>query len=463
MAFSLYHDNEKKNEKEPKIDMQQQRKKELEDMAEKILGLVIDDVSIIQNNNTDEETLRAKVEESILSVINDFLTDNRTHLSVVDKQKISELVKDEIFGYGPITSLLHDASISEIMVNGADSIYIEKSGKIIKVDNSFRDDTHVMHIIDKIVAPIGRRIDESVPLVDARLPDGSRVNIIIPPLALKGPTITIRKFSADPYTIEDLIAFGTLSTDMAKFLKASVRGRINIIVAGGTGSGKTTLLNVLSSFIPPEERIVTIEDAAELQLKQDHVVTLESRPANIEGKGKIGIRELVVNSLRMRPDRIIVGEVRSGEALDMLQAMNTGHDGSITTVHANSPRDTMSRIETMVMMSGMELPSRAIREQISSAVNLIVQIARFPDGSRKVSKITEITGMEGSIITLQDLFSFEQSGFDDRGKVVGKHKPTGIMPGYLDKLKDHGEILPSSVFKSQESMKSDEMQRGFWK
>lgn len=431
-------------EPEQKADPVQKRKREFEDMANRALDIVID--AIVLSSKETEAQQRKSTLEKTNEVINTLLLENKKYLSMVDKQKIAGLVMDEVFGYGPITNLLNDTTVTEVMVNGPDQIYIERAGKIEKVENSFRDDQHVMHIIDKIVAPLGRRIDESSPMVDARLPDGSRVNIIIPPLAIKGPTITIRKFAADPYLIDDLITFGTLNIDMSKMLQACVKGRINIIVSGGTGSGKTTFLNVLSSFIPGDERIVTIEDAAELQLKQEHVVTLESRPANIEGKGRIGIRELVVNSLRMRPDRIIVGEVRSGEALDMLQAMNTGHDGSITTIHANTPRDSLARLETMVMMSGMELPSKAIREQISSAINLVVHVSRYPDGSRKVSKITEIVGMEGETITMQDIYAFRHDGFDERGKVIGKHVPTGIVPNFLERIKEHGEVIPASLF-----------------
>lgn len=434
-------------EGDPKIETAQKRKKEFEEIANKALDLVIDEIVL---SPADSEGLQKKmVLEKTNEIISGILKESKLYLSLIDKQKIAGLVMDEVFGYGPITNLLADPTITEIMVNGPAKIFIERKGKLEKVENTFRNDQHVMHIIDKIVAPLGRRVDESSPMVDARLPDGSRVNVIIPPLSIKGPVITIRKFAADPYIVDDLIAFGTLSTDIAKLLDACVKGRVNIIVSGGTGSGKTTLLNVLSGFIPGDERIVTIEDAAELQLKQEHVVILESRPSNIEGKGKVGIRELVVNSLRMRPDRIIVGEVRSGEALDMLQAMNTGHDGSITTVHANSPRDSLARLETMVLMSGVELPTKAIREQISSAINLIIQISRFTDGSRKVSKITEIVGMEGEIITMQDIFVFKHEGFDEHRKVLGKHVPTGIVPKFLDKLKEHGETISSSIFREE--------------
>ena len=422
--------------------------KEIEEFSQEILARIIDEI-IISPDKTDQAQ-RKMVSDLVNEKINEVLNQNRKHLSQSDKQKAHKLVMDEVFGYGPITSLLDDPTVTEVMVNGPDDIYIERFGKIEVTDKRFRDDRHVLHTIDKIISPLGRRVDESSPMVDARLPDGSRVNIIIPPLSIKGPAITIRKFAVDPYTLEDLISFGTLNMDMAKLLRSSVRGRINILVSGGTGSGKTTLLNVVSGFIPDTERIVTIEDAAELQLQQRHVLPLESRPSNIEGKGRVNIRDLVVNSLRMRPDRIVVGEVRSGEALDMLQAMNTGHDGSLTTIHANTPRDSLARLETMVMMSGMELPSRAIREQVASAINLIVQVARFTDGSRKITKITEIVGMESDTITLQDLFVFRHDGFDERGGVVGKHIPTGIVPNYMEKLRAHGENLSTSIFKSHE-------------
>lgn len=450
MNFSSFSINDSNGK--PTVDINEEinekRKKEIELLSQEVLDKIIDETNISPDKN---DTIQKKmVSEQILDSINEIINQSRKHLSSSDKQKIQKSVFDEIFGYGPITSLLEDPTVTEVMVNGPDSIYIERFGKLELTEKKFRDDRHVLHTIDKIISPLGRRVDESSPMVDARLPDGSRVNIIIPPLSIKGPTITIRKFAVDPYTLEDLITFGTLSMDMAKLLRASVRGRMNIIVSGGTGSGKTTFLNVVSGFIPETERIITIEDAAELQLQQRHVLTLESRPANVEGKGKVEIRDLVVNSLRMRPDRIVVGEVRSGEALDMLQAMNTGHDGSLTTIHANTPRDTLARLETMVMMSGMELPSRAIREQISSAIHLIVQVGRFTDGTRKVTKITEILGMEGDTITLQDIFIFRQDGFDERGGIIGKHIPTGIVPSYVDKLKNQGEILSSSIFKQSE-------------
>ncbi len=358
---------------------------------------------------------------------------------------VSEIVS-EINGYGPITPLLADETINEVMVNGPAQVYVERLGKVELTDVCFRDDSHLMHVIERIVAPLGKRIDESSPMVDARLPDGSRVNATIPPVSLTGPVLTIRKFSKTPFTMSDLIRFGTLSTNMAIFIKACIEGRMNILVGGGTASGKTTTLNVISSFIPNNERIITIEDAAELHMQQEHVVRMESRPPNIEGKGRIAIRDLVINSLRMRPDRIVVGEVRGGEALDMLQAMNTGHDGCLTTGHANSPRDLLSRLETMVLMAGMELPVRAIRDQVQSAINLIIHQNRFRDGSRKITRITEVVGMEGDIITLQDLFFFDQQGVGDDGKVIGAFKATGVLPKFLPTLEARGVHVPISIF-----------------
>lgn len=434
-------DNNAKLEKE-QSDAAIKQKKELEVLATEALFKIIDIISDINESSLDKKYVLSET----LKVIDEILYESKRNLSFSNKQKAADYVMDEIFGYGPITSLIKDPTVTEVMVNGSKEVFVERNGKIFRVDNTFRDHNHVMNIIDKIISPLGRRVDESSPLVDARLPDGSRVNIIIPPLAVKGPTITIRKFAAEPYQLADMLSLGTLNSDMAKLLEESVKGRLNIIVAGGTGSGKTTLLNIISGFIPVTERIVTIEDAAELQLQQEHIVSLESRPANIEGKGAIGIRELVINSLRMRPDRIVVGEVRGGEALDMLQAMNTGHDGSLTTVHSNSPRDTLARLETMVMMSGMLLPSRAIREQVSSAINLIVFCSRYTDGTRKVAKISEIVGMESEIILLQDLYEFRHEGFDEGGRVLGKHVPTGIVPSFLDKIKAYGASIPASIF-----------------
>jgi pilus assembly protein CpaF len=366
-------------------------------------------------------------------------------LTRVERDRLYEEISADVVGFGPIEPLLIDASVSEIMVNGPDQVYIEQRGKLIRTDVTFENDDHVRRIIDRIVSPLGRHVDESSPLCDARLPDGSRVNIVLPPISLVGPCVTIRKFSKVPLTVDDLIRFGTLTPEIAEFLRACVLARLNIVVSGGTGSGKTTLLNVLSSFIPEDERVVTVEDAAELQLRQKHVIRLESRPPNIEGHGAITIRDLVINCLRMRPERIVVGECRGREALDMLQAMNTGHDGSLTTGHANTPRDMLSRLETMVLMAGMDLPVNAIRQQVASAVDLIVQQNRMRDGSRKVVNVTEVQGMEGNIITLQDVFVFEQEGYVD-DKLVGRLKPTGVRPMFMPKIEDSGIRLPASVF-----------------
>lgn len=399
--------------------------------------------------NDESETGQNQLHLEVTRVCKEFFQQEKQVMTPLEAQQLIQEILDEVMGFGPITRLLNDEKVSEVMVNGPNQVYVERNGKLVLTDVQFRDQQHVKHIIDKIVSPLGRRIDESVPMVDARLPDGSRVNAIIPPLALNGPTLTIRKFSKEPLTVNDLINFGSMTPEIAQLLEACVKVRLNIVVSGGTGSGKTTLLNVLSSFIPLDERIVTIEDAAELQLVQDHVVSLETRPANIEGKGAITIRDLVKNSLRMRPDRVVVGEVRGGEALDMLQAMNTGHDGSLTTGHANSPRDMLSRLETMVLMAGMELPVRAIREQIASAVDLIVQQTRLKDGSRKVVRITEVLGMEGEIVTLQDLFIFKQEGIDEEDKVIGKMTATGIRPKFYQKFEETGVHLPPDLFQPQ--------------
>ncbi|KAB7741868.1 CpaF family protein [Nostocoides sp. F2B08] len=395
----------------------------------------------------DPHLPESELAAQVRSTLQEVMDREETPLSVADRTRIAQEVSDEILGHGPLEPLLRDTEITEIMVNGADSIYIERQGKIHPVEARFTNEAHLRRVIDKIVGRIGRRIDEASPLVDARLPDGSRVNAVIAPVALDGAMLTIRKFSADPFTDRDLIAFGTFSPGVRDFLRACVIGRRNIVISGGTGSGKTTTLNVLSSYLPGDERIITIEDAAELQLHQDHVVRLESRPSNIEGRGEISIRDLVRNALRMRPDRIVVGEVRDGAALDMLQAMNTGHDGSITTVHANSPRDSLARLETMVLMAGVELPVRAIREQVVGALDLIVQQARLKDGSRRIVQITEVVGMEGDVVTLQDLFTFDWgAGRDEAGRYRGQLVSTGIRPKFAQDLVDLGVDLPTTLF-----------------
>ncbi|MCS7250898.1 MAG: CpaF family protein [Thermoflexus sp.] len=388
---------------------------------------------------TDE--LRAMIEEKFDAV----LMENHIVLSRLERQRLFEQIVAEILGFGPLEPLLKDDTITEIMVNGPKKVYIERHGKIERTNVVFEDDEHLMRIIERIVAPLGRRVDESMPYVDARLPDGSRVNIVIPPISLIGPVVTIRKFYRTPLTVDDLVRLGSATAEVMEFLKACVQAKINIVVSGGTGSGKTTLLNILSGFIPEGERIVTIENAAELQLRQEHVVTLETRPPNIEGKGEITMRDLVINALRMRPDRIIVGECRGGEAFDMLQAMNTGHEGSMTTIHANTPRDALARLENMVLMAGTDLPHRAIREQIAMAIDLIVQTARLRDGSRKIISITEIQGLEGEVITTTELFKFEHYGMEG-GKIIGRLVPTGIRPRFIDRLEAAGIRLPPAIF-----------------
>jgi len=392
-----------------------------------------------------DPTDRAAIQRKIKELFDAVLSEENLVISRTERSRLFGRIAAEITGYGPLDQLLEDDTVTEIMVNGPKQIYIERGGKLYETDITFEDDEHLMTVIERIVAPLGRRIDESQPMVDGRLPDGSRINAIIRPLSLNGPVLTIRKFARVPYTVNDLINFGTLTPELVEFLKACVEARLNIVISGGTGSGKTTLLNVLSAFIPPDERIITIENAAELKLKQKHVVTLESRPPNIEGKGEITIRQLVINALRMRPDRIVVGEARGGEALDMLQAMNTGHDGSLTTVHSNSPRDTLRRIETMVMMAGMDLPLRAIREQISSALDLIVHTERLKDGSRKVVRVAEVLNMEGDTILMQDIFVFDIKGVRD-GQVIGQLRPTGIRPKVMEKIEAAGIFLPPHIF-----------------
>ena len=382
----------------------------------------------------------------IKTVVEALITAERIPLTRAERERLVVEIQHETLGLGPLEPLLQDPEISDILVNGPGRVYIEKHGKLHRTEVTFKDDDHLMAIIERIVSKVGRRVDESTPLVDARLPDGSRVNVIIPPLALDGPALSIRRFGIDPLRMENLIANRSLTEEMAKVFAAMVRARLNILVSGGTGAGKTTLLNILSASVPDDERIVTIEDSAELILQQEHVVRLETRPSNIEGKGTVTQRDLVRNALRMRPDRIIVGEVRGGEALDMLQAMNTGHDGSISTIHANSPRDALSRLETMVLMAGFELPSKAIREQVSAALNVIIQVARLSDGTRKIVKVTEVTGMEGDTVVMQDIFVYEKQGLDAEGEVVGQFRATGVRPKFLDTIHTAGIHLGSEIF-----------------
>jgi pilus assembly protein CpaF len=421
-----------------------QRQHQLEEMRQKMHQFVIHELGpLLTDQRASEAELRRQVDEQLLRA----LAQERIALTVAERQLLVQSVTDDVLGYGPIDQLLRDDSITEVMVNGPDHVYVERTGKLTLTEVKFADETHLRRIIDKIVSQVGRRVDEANPMVDARLPDGSRVNVVVHPLSIGGPFMTIRKFSKDPYTVEDLINFGSFTPQVGHFINQCVKGRLNIVVSGGTGTGKTTLLNVLSSFIPTDERIVTVEDAKELQLHQTHVLPMEARPPNIEGKGEVKIRDLVRNSLRMRPDRIVVGEVRGGEALDMLQAMNTGHDGSITTVHSNSPRDTLSRIETMTLMAGMDLPVRVIREQMASALDMIVQLTRLRDGTRRITHVSEVMGMEGDVVVLQDIYTFDFSaGIDEEGRFRGGLKSTGIRPSFSEKLNDYGIALEPSLF-----------------
>ncbi len=418
------------------------------DYRELKLGLhtkVLDDIDWESLNRLDERTSREQVSQHL----NAILRRENTPLTYAERQSMCDEVLDELFGLGPLESLLADPDVSDILVNGPKIVYVERKGVLERTDVGFNDSMHLMRIIERIVSRVGRRVDESAPMVDARLADGSRVNVVIPPLALDGPTMSIRRFGTVPIVAEDMVKYETLTDTMLELLKSAVKGRLNILVSGGTGSGKTTLLNVLSSFIPADERIVTIEDAAELLLQQEHVVRLETRPPNIEGKGAVHQRQLVINALRMRPDRIIIGEVRGEEAMDMLQAMNTGHEGSLTTIHANTPRDALGRLETMCSMANLNVTGDALRQQISSALDLVVQAVRLPDGSRKVIAISELTGMEGPMLTMQDLFTFERQGFDEEGRVRGQFRPTGIRPKFSERLFGAGIRLPMEMFSNE--------------
>jgi len=415
-------------------------------LRSKIHSKLLEEIDLESMERLEDRIKRERVSQLVRTM----LEREKTPLTMAEREQLVREVLDELFGLGPLEPFLDDPTISDILVNGAHDVYIERAGLLAKTDVRFADDEHLMRIIERIVSRVGRRVDESSPMVDARLIDGSRVNAIIPPLALDGPILSIRRFGRNPLTADDLLRNGTLTPAMLTLLKGTVEGKLNVLISGGTGAGKTTLLNVLSAFIPSQERVITIEDAAELQLKQEHVVRLETRPPNIEGKGAVRQRQLVINALRMRPDRIIVGEVRGEEAIDMLQAMNTGHEGSMTTIHANTPRDALSRLETMVSMANLNLPDKAARSQIASAINVIVQVSRMSDGSRRITSISEITGMEGPTVTLQDLFVFHRQGYDENMKVRGHYRATGIRPKFTERLFGSGIVLPSDLFLSDE-------------
>jgi len=418
------------------------------ELKTQIHAQIVEEMDLESLNKLQEDVARKRVAEAI----RELLQRDRTPLTLKERDQLVHEILNELFGLGPIEPLLEDAAVSDILVNGPDNIYVERGGVLERTDLFFNDSPHLMRIIERIVSRVGRRVDESSPMVDARLADGSRVNAIIPPLALDGPSMSIRRFGGHKLSAESYVNYGTLTPQMLELLKACVMGKLNVMVSGGTGAGKTTLLNILSSFIPANERIISIEDAAELRLNQPHVVRLETRPANIEGKGAVKQRQLVINALRMRPDRIVVGEVRGEEAVDMLQAMNTGHEGSLTTIHANSPRDALARLETMIAMAELNLPERAVRQQIASAINVIVQVSRLPDGSRKIISISEVTGMEDSVITMQDLFVFERAGFDENNRVVGKFRPIGIRPKFAERLESCGIRFTIDAFAADSRM-----------
>lgn len=431
--------------------MADERNRKFQDLKGEIHRKLVDQLDLTKLSADATEEVREQVHQIVVALCEE----STALLNFAERKKLAQEILDETFGLGPLESLLADPAVSDILINGPQQVYVERGGQLALTDVKFKDNAHLLHVIDKIVSPLGRRCDEVCPMVDARLRDGSRVNAIIPPLAIDGPAMSIRRFGKDPITWDDYLRFKSCAPDMVEFLRACVHAGLNILIAGGTGSGKTTLLNNLSSFIPEDERIVTIEDAAELQLRQPHVVRLETRPPNIEGKGRITIRDLLINSLRMRPDRIVVGECRGGETLDMLQAMNTGHEGSMTTIHANNTRDAVQRVETMVMMAGFELPTKAIRQQFASALNLIVQAARLTGGPRKIISVTEVQGMEGDIVTMQDIFRFEQDGVNAKGKAFGRIVSTGVRPGFLDRLKAAGSFIDNEWFVARDLVVDD--------